>query len=210
MGIGKKLMELAIKKGNKEGAKSLRLVQDCYNAISFSLYLSLGFEPKYSVVYMRGIPNFQPPFSLPHLLVRNMTLSDIPACTCIMTKMCGFNRAGELKHCVEKIEHGTEITTTPLVCEQIGIGVIAFTSGFFMDGFTLVPTQMHLHLMLQFAGSKCLGEEVVCLHVPYINNALLVQVLLKSGFKAAKLENLMAIGEYTKVTDGIYFPSLSF
>src|SRR5689334_10570719 len=42
-GIGKRLMQAVIERGQSIGAKSIRLMQDAFNTASMSLYASLGF-----------------------------------------------------------------------------------------------------------------------------------------------------------------------
>jgi len=207
-GIGRKIMELVIEKGAKEGAKSLRLLQDCCNPVSFALYASLGFETKEIVACIKGNPTFNNPIASENLSVRKMVQADIIECSPIMTKICGFARPEELQNILHSSDK--EATTTPLVCEEKGKGIVGFTAGLFMDGFTLVPSQDHLQVLLQYVAPECEPNEEIIILVPYIREAKLVKWLLKCGFKVAKLINLMVLGEYRQIADGIYLPSISY
>src|SRR3954469_494497 len=51
-GVGKRLMQAVMERGR--GSAGIRLVQDAFNAVSMSLYTSLGFEAKEPLALVRG------------------------------------------------------------------------------------------------------------------------------------------------------------
>jgi hypothetical protein len=69
--------------GVKNGHKSIRLQQEAYNLISFSLYAKLGFEPKDQVSFIMGRCVEDWPEPKLKLVIRPMTADDLPACAAL-------------------------------------------------------------------------------------------------------------------------------
>ncbi|XP_049849281.1 uncharacterized protein LOC126318329 [Schistocerca gregaria] len=83
-GIAMKLMQALCEVMDEKKVDSLRLMQDAFNPISFSLYLRSQFMPKEAISILEGMPD---PTSIEHLadleastLIRKITLDDLDAC----------------------------------------------------------------------------------------------------------------------------------
>jgi hypothetical protein len=70
-------------KGLKDGHKSIRLVQEAYNLVSFSLYAKLGFEPKDQLNFFMGRCREDWPEPKRQLSFRKMTTNDLAACAAL-------------------------------------------------------------------------------------------------------------------------------
>src|SRR5690606_3795790 len=93
-GIGKKLMEFANKQALAQGAKSIRLVQDAHNPVSFALYVKMGYKPIICVSLLKGRVK---PLSEEGYECRKMRLSDLEECCELCKYAIGFDRKHELK-----------------------------------------------------------------------------------------------------------------
>mgnify|MGYP001043675612 CR=1 FL=1 len=70
-------------KGVKDGHKSIRLVQEAYNLVSFSLYAKLGFDAKDQLNFFMGRCAEDWPEPKLKLVIRPMTANDLAACAAL-------------------------------------------------------------------------------------------------------------------------------
>jgi hypothetical protein len=67
-------------KGLQDGHKSIRLLQEAHNVVSFALYAKLGFAPKDYVNIFMGRCSAGWPEPKLDLEIRPMTTDDLPQC----------------------------------------------------------------------------------------------------------------------------------
>ncbi|GAQ86295.1 hypothetical protein KFL_002810035 [Klebsormidium nitens] len=95
VGVGKAIVQACLEGAEKQGAKSLRLLQNVANAKSFSLYAKLGFEPKFVATYFEGFPKYPAP-TCDDYTVRTLQEGDVAGCTALFSAANGFSIAETL------------------------------------------------------------------------------------------------------------------
>ncbi|ELR21816.1 acetyltransferase, GNAT superfamily protein [Acanthamoeba castellanii str. Neff] len=119
-GVGRALMQAVIDEGVKNGHKSIRLQQEAYNLISFSLYAKLGFEPKDQVSFIMGRCVEDWPEPKLKLVIRPMTADDLPACAALHKRIVGVDRSVELQASLSPqwaVGHNAPLVA---VCSDVG------------------------------------------------------------------------------------------
>jgi GNAT superfamily N-acetyltransferase len=102
-GIGRALMEVALRRERERGAAGVRLVQTAYHYRSFALYAKLGFVVREPLAVLQGAP---PSTAVPGRGTRPAQLDDLPACDDLCMRINGHDRHGELR---DAIEAGTAV-----------------------------------------------------------------------------------------------------
>ena len=193
-GVGRLLMEAAIERG--KAARSIRLVQDAFNARSLGLYASLGFETKEPLMLMRGKPRGKPDAGV---RVRPLVAADIPACAALCEATHGLSRANELGDSLKMFR--------PFAVERGGrvVGYLA-SANFWIQNHGMAETEADLKALILGAGAA--SSEPIEFLFP-IRQAGLFRWLLGEGLKIVKPMTLMARGWYQEPRLP-WFPTVSY
>jgi predicted N-acetyltransferase YhbS len=198
-GEGRRLMQAVLDRAKSQGAKSVRLVQEAYNATSMSLYASLGFEVKEPLVVMTGRPISKPSKGA---TARPMTERDLPQCAALCERLHGFDRTGELRDALAG-------QFRPFVLERGG-RVTAYASApwFWLLNHGVAETDQDMKDLL--LGVAAQGDEPISLQVP-TRNAALFRWCLAEKLRYVKPMTLMAVGEYRDAPAGTWwYPSVEY
>ncbi len=193
-GVGRRLMQAGIEYGrDREG---IRLVQDTFNAVSMSLYASLGFEVKEPLVVVEGVPLAEPPGDVE---VRSLSPGDVDACASLCERVHGIARSSEVRLALERF--------SPLVAWREGrVAGYATMLGHWSAGHAVAETERDLVALL--CGPEGETARAVSFLLP-TRQASLFRWCLAKGLRIVKPMTLMAMGEYQE-PDGFFFPSVSY
>jgi GNAT superfamily N-acetyltransferase len=92
-GIGRTMMEEALRRERTRGAAGVRLIQATYHVRSMGLYAKLGFEARAPLSVVHGTP---PRVTVAGMSVRAATKDDVDACGNVCTQVHGHDRNEEL------------------------------------------------------------------------------------------------------------------
>jgi len=93
-GLGRRVMEALLERAERNGVRSVRLVQVAYNMQSFSLYHNLGFDVKDMLANVRGRPGAG---EQPVDRVREYTRADLDACDTLHREVLGMGRRQDIE-----------------------------------------------------------------------------------------------------------------
>lgn len=93
-GLGRRVMEALLERAERNGFRTVRLVQVAYNMQSFSLYHNLGFEVKDTLANIRGRPGDG---ESPSGHVREYTPADLDACDALHRDVLGVGRRHDIE-----------------------------------------------------------------------------------------------------------------
>jgi len=201
-GIGHALMTAVIEHALKNNFKSIRLTQEVYNTVSFSLYNKIGFVSQEQISDLRGkVPAYNG-----KLIVRLAKAEDAYTCDEIHKVVVGSSRLHDI----------TESLTAPnsaFVATTSEGDIIGFTVGFSLLGFTVVLADQGeeaLHALFH-AYSKV--NESTCIRIPgrlYPN--ILRKALAEWGLKFVRNLTLMSYGEFQVPSSaaGMYFNGILY
>lgn len=132
-GIGGRLMQTVLEdwadcKSSTFG-NSIRLTVESYNASSLSLYISLGFQLREPLVYVRGNPSVKK-FSSEYN-VRPLVKEDLPKCQELMQKIYGYTRVSELREAIDDGESYPFVVLKMVKKKKI---IVGYTSTLGVDG----------------------------------------------------------------------------
>jgi predicted N-acetyltransferase YhbS len=193
-GVGKKLMEAVIERG--QGAPGIRLVQDAFHMRSLSLYASLGFDVVAPCVVMIGKPRDEAPRDVE---VRPVEETDLGDCEALCQRVHGFPRTGALRDAVEG-------PFAPFAALRDGkLTAYATTLTFWPMAYGVADAEDDMRALL--LGGAALVEEPIALLVPLRSG--LFRWCLEQGLRALKPMNVMARGEYQEPR-GSWFPSVLY
>ncbi|HEY5625216.1 MAG TPA: GNAT family N-acetyltransferase [Dehalococcoidia bacterium] len=190
-GIGRALMEDALRHAREEGIERVRLMQDAFNMHSLSLYASLGFDTKAAVALL--VPS---PRNVPE--VRPATAGDMDAVERLSTEIYGVSRRRE----VEAVTAGP---FQAFVYEKDGRVVAYFVPG--MPGHGVGETEEALALAVLGATSH-VAPPFARAFCPLAEGDLFRR-FLQSGCRVRKVMNLMAQGPYEEPR-GPWMPSVGY
>jgi predicted N-acetyltransferase YhbS len=194
-GIGRKLMEAVIERGEASGAKSIRLMQDAFNTASMSLYASLEFVINEPIAEMRGKIAAHPATSS----ARPMTEKDLPACGELCRKVHGFDRNPELADALKMFK--------PMVVERGGRITAYMTAPTFWPlNHGVAESGEDMKELL--GGASAANEEPLAFAVP-TRNGEFFRWCLAQGLRMQKPMSLMTRGEYQEPI-GWWFPSVLY
>ncbi len=195
-GIGRRLMETVLERGRD--ALGVRLVLDASNTVAISLYTSLGFEVKESLMLMAGTPKSVPPAE-ENNLVQPLALQDLDQCEALCFSVNGFERTSELRIALAFF--------SPMALKQDN-RITAYSSAmtFGMTNHCVADNEQNIKDLI--LGAAQLTQQPLYFQMP-TRHSPLFQWCLQKGFRAIKPLTLMALGPY-QVPKGVYFPSLSF
>ena len=192
-GVGRRLMEAVMERGR--GAAGVRLLQDAFHMRSLSLYASLGFEVKESVVVISGKPRSEP---VGGGEVRPITEDDLEHCEALCKKVHGFERTNELRDAMQAF--------APFVAIREGrITAYASNVTFWPMAHGVAESDEDMKALL--LGAAAAVEEPIAFLVPIRSG--LVRWCLAEGLRLVKPMNLMAVGEYHEPS-GSWFPNVLY
>ena len=193
-GVGRKLMEAVIERGRP--AAGIRLVQEAYNAISISLYASLGFEVREPLLLMSGKPAGGPDANIE---VRHMRPDDLEPCALLCHRVHGFDRTGELRDALQMF--------APAVAVRDGrITAYASAPTFWLLNHGVAETERDMQALI--LGAASLNEQPLALLIP-ARQASLFRGCLRAGLRVVKPMTLMSLGSYQEPT-ACWFPSVEY
>lgn len=191
--IGRALMQDVIDYARSKGIDRIRLQQDGFNMASLSLYASLGFDQKNACVLMQPAPASESDGT-----IRPLAEADLPACE-------------ELSRQIYKSSRRNEVAATlrwgmPCFVRERQGRVVGYLIPIIF-GHGVAETEDDA-LALAGEAARSVPPELARVFCP-ISQASLYRKLLKSGCRAIKLMNLMAIGP-CESPDGVWMPSVLY
>lgn len=191
-GVGRGLMQAAIKRAHQRGAAGIRLVQAAFHNRSLSLYSSLGFEVREPLACLQGRTAER---GIAGCAVRPAIAADEDACNALSRRVHGFDRAAELS---EAIRQGAA-----LVVERGG-GIAAYATHLAFFGHATAETNADLQALIASAESFA-GPGIL---VPARNSALF-HWCLRNGLRIVQPLTLMTMGLCNEPA-GAWLPSILF
>lgn len=191
-GVGRALMEAALRRERDRGVAGIRLVQTAYHYRSLALYASLGFAVREPLSVLQGSP---PALSVPGRGVRPAREGDLAACGELCVRVHGHERTGELRDAIA--------AGTAWVAERPG-QICGYATGFGYGWHAVAETNEDLIALLGCA-EAFMGLGIL---VPS-RNAELLRWCLAHGLKIVQQSTLMTIGLYNEPA-GAYLPSIVF
>ncbi len=194
-GIGRRLMKRVLDRA--QGSLGIRLIQETLNIVSISLYTSLGFDIKDSLILIKGKP--KTPIIKNEIDVRPLSLEDIKLCTKICLEVCGFERTEDVESAVK--------FSSPFVATRED-RLIAYSSSMtmWMNNHCVAKTEEDMKSLILGIGKHISQPLSFLLPVRHAN---LLRWCMTEGFRVYKPFLLMAIGEYNE-PNGIYLPAANF
>ncbi len=194
-GLGRRVMEALIERAERNGFRSIRLVQVAYNRQSFSLYHNLGFNATDLLANIRGRPSAG---EKTRDTVREYTPADLEACNALHKDVHGLDRT-----------HDIELMAgfaPPLVIERNGeiAGYLTRCPGtetFITHGVTR-DEQALRDLIIGMARSSPAEVHIL---LPAAHSETL-RWAMGQGFQLLELDSYMVRGEY-RVPMGCWVPS---
>lgn len=195
-GVGRLLTEAVIDRAR--GATGIRLCQDAHNAVSLSLYASLGFEVKEPLVIVGGTPAGPPPGELE---VRPLAEAHVPACEALYRQVHGVTRTNELADAVRGPMH-----------EPFGVfregRLVAYASSTSMWPTAHAVAESARDLQGLLLGAHAATDKPLSFLLP-VRQASLLRWCLTQGLRVIKPINLMAMGAYEEPR-GAWYPSIQY
>jgi predicted N-acetyltransferase YhbS len=191
-GIGRALMEAALRRERDRNAAGVRLVQTAYHYRSLSLYAKLGFVVREPLSVLQGNP---PKTKTPGRGVRPAREEDVATCGELCVRVHGHDRNRELQ---DAIAAGTaHVVERPE-------GISGYATGFGYGWHAVAETNEDLIALLG-AAEGFMGLGIL---VPS-RNAELLRWGLEHGLRIVQQSTLMTIGLYNEPA-GAYLPSILF
>jgi predicted N-acetyltransferase YhbS len=190
-GVGRRLMEAVIERGN--GATGIRLLQDAFNTQSLALYASLGFEVAEPVALMGGRPRGA---GLAGIEVRPLTDADVAECERLHRRVHGLERTAELRDAL-----------SPVVAIRDGrIVAYASTLTFFPAAHAVAETESDMVALI--TGALAGGDAPGSFLLP-TRQSELFRSCLAAGLRIVKPMTYMTRGGYRK-PEGAWIPSVLY
>lgn len=191
-GVGRALMETALRRERDRDAAGIRLVQTAYHYRSLALYAKLGFAVREPLSVLQGAP---PALSVPGLGVRPGREEDIAACDALCARVHGHDRSGELRDAIA--------TGTALIVERPG-RLSGYATGFGYEAHAVAETNDDLIALLASAESYPSPGILVP-----SRNAELLRWCLSHDLRIVQQSTLMTIGLYNEPA-GAWLPSILY
>jgi GNAT superfamily N-acetyltransferase len=191
-GLGRLLMEGALRRERERRVAGVRLVQTAYHYRSLALYLKLGFEVREPLSVLQG-----PPLAIgvPGRAVRRAQESDLGACNELCARVHGHDRNGELREAVAA--GSARVVERP---ERIA----GYATGFGYGWHAVAETNEDMAALLGTA-EEFMGLGVL---VPSRNGELL-RFCLVHGMRIVQQSTLMTLGLYNEPS-GSWLPSILY
>ncbi len=193
-GVGRQLMQAVL--ARTSGAPGVRLVQDAFNAVSLSLYASLGFEVKEPLALVAGKSKSRPPRGID---VRPLRHGDVEQCAALCERVHGFPRTAELRYALDRF--------SPLVAiRHSRICAYAASLTLWPVAHAVAETEEDLQALILAASAASSGA--LSFLVP-TRRAAFFRWCLGEGFRIVKPMTLMALGAYRE-PNGAFLPSVAY
>ena len=191
-GVGRLLMQDAMRRCDERGVPGVRLLQSAYHNRSLALYASLGFRVRDLLACFQGSPQTG---EVDGYRVRRAEPADLDGCNEVARHVHGHDRAGEVSDAITQgtalvVEHGGQITG------------YATDLAFFAHSTT--ETNEGLKALI-LSGREFSGPGIL---VP-TTNADLFSWCLQRGLRVVHLMTLMTVGLYNQ-PQGSYLPSVLY
>ena len=191
-GVGRRLMEVVLRRERERGVAGIRLVQTAYHYRSLALYASLGFQVRESLSVVQGTPLS---LSIPGHGIRSAGEDDLAVCGELCARIHGHDRTGELRDAIA--------AGTACVVERPG-RISGYATGFGYGWHAVAETNEDLIALIGSA-ETFIGLGIL---VPS-RNAELLRWCLAHGLRIVQQSTLMTIGLYNEPA-GAYLPSIVF
>jgi GNAT superfamily N-acetyltransferase len=192
LGIGRKLMQVAMDRSNQRGAAGIRLVQAAFHNRSLSLYARLGFDIREPLSCMQGRTLQR---TVPGCIVRPAEPADLDACNALSRQVHGFDRGTDLAQAIHQ--------ATARVVERGGC-ITGYVTDLAFFGHATAETNLDLQALI--ASAESFGGPGIL--VPSRNNALF-RWCLSNGLRVVEPMTLMSAGLYNE-PEGAWLPSVLF
>ena len=192
-GIGRALMKNVIDYAQQNNIEQVRLLQDSFNMASLSLYASLGFDTKEACALMQPVAAGEEDAT-----IRPVAEADLPAIEELSRRIYKVSRRNE----VAALMHGPFL---PLLRERDGRITGYFTLG--IIGHGVAETEDDAVALIDEAARR-VPPEMARFFCP-LDEGSFYRRLLKSGCRAIKVMNLMAMGPYDS-PDEVWMPSVAY
>ena len=191
-GVGRSLMDAALRRARAAGAPSVRLVQTAYHYRSLALYAKLGFEVREPLSVLQGPPIGR---AIPGHAVRPAIPADLEACDAVCRSVHGHDRSGQVRDAIQ--------ARSAMVVEHDG-RISGYATGFGYAEHAVGETNEDLKALL------CAAEGFIGLGflLPSRNTALL-RWCLACGLEVVQQSTLMTIGLYNEPA-GAWLPSILY
>jgi len=192
-GIGRALMKDVVDYARNNKMQQVRLLQDSFNMASLSLYSSLGFNVKETVVLMEAAPSAKADKS-----VRPVAQADLPAIE-------------ELSRRIYKVSRRDEVA----FAHQNGFPIFLREKGGRVTGYSMPGLFGHSVAETEEDAISLIGESVRALQPESslffcpLREPELYRKALGAGCRALKVMNLMTIGPYDP-PDEFWMPSVLY
>jgi len=205
-GAGKLLMQAAMKAAAERNIREVRLLQISANARSFSLYLSLGFEPRRVNLQYEGSCTAKMPKGIE---VKRITKADVDECSALHEQICGTARRNDIAASVgsphpNSVARGAEGT------------VLAYTTGSYVGGHAVALTEEAFMALVvaqsaAIAAAQAAGAPIppVILMVP-LQYSRLARWLASNGLRLNRQLVSMSYGPHPEPVGGLYLPSIIY
>jgi predicted N-acetyltransferase YhbS len=193
LGIGRRLMEAVIERGRE--ARSVRLLQDAFNTVSFSLYASLGFDAREPIALLRGLPRAR---TSGEVAVRRMKEADIEECGELCRRIHGFDRNTTLRELLWGSHY---------VAGRDG-RISAYVSAATIWPVSHAVAESEADMRELLLGAAELESQPISFLLP-TRQASLLRWGLAEGLEVVKPMTLMSIGAYQD-PGGSWFPSVLY
>jgi len=193
LGIGKRLMEAALKDVSENKFERTRLCADAFNRISVPLYSSIGFRAEEVLAFVIGTPGRSVKNGLE---IKKATESDLSVIDKLGEDIIGFSRSAELKNAI------ASGTTVIGIRDGKGVGYVT-QIGLFGHGMAYDEADLRNLIINVAEDQKEISFLLPARRVEFFQWALL------SGFKVEKFMMLMSTGPYS-APKGAYIPSVIY
>jgi GNAT superfamily N-acetyltransferase len=191
-GVGRMLMEDALRRVEERGAPGARLILAGYHNRSLALYTKLGFDVREALVNLQGPPIR---WRAPGASVRAARESDFAPCGELCARVHGHTRPGELR---AALENGGA-----MVVEREG-RLTGYTTGVCFVGYSVGETNTDLQMLIG-AAPEYSGPGFL---LPSRNGELL-RWCLEHGLRVVQPMTLMSRGFYQE-PQGAFLPSILY
>ncbi|HWP90800.1 MAG TPA: GNAT family N-acetyltransferase [Thermodesulfobacteriota bacterium] len=192
-GIGRALMEGVVNYAKRNNIEKIRLLQDSFNMASLSLYTSLGFDVKETVVLMEAVPA-----SKADQTVRSITENDLAVIEGLSRRIYKVSRINEV---ASAFVYGFPA----FLRERDGRVTGYLLPGFFGHGVAETEEDA---LALIGESARRIPPEFARFFCP-LRQEKFFRTALRNGCRAIKVMNLMAVGPYEPPQD-VWMPSILY
>ncbi|GAQ80343.1 hypothetical protein KFL_000520140 [Klebsormidium nitens] len=204
-GVGRAIVKACVDHAEKEGAKSLRLVQLTSNPKAFSLYTKFGFDPKFVAAYFEGYPS-KPLEVASGYTVRRLEEGDIPGCDALFLAPNGYSFA-------KTLSGFTKGWPFPMFVALKDGEVVAYTTAFLVMGHVVAKDEDAFVALFSGASAQLreMGAPPPTFHLPVAIHPELCRWCLSVGLKLVRHTWIMVKGEFKELPrEPLYCPSIDW